>query len=209
MNSIKSISHKLGTSQDKDQLIYKNDNFPLRNYGASVTEDEQYLILSETASTSGNTLYVKNLRDVKNDLPYDTDFTHGFIKINDGFEFDFNVVENIKGKLLVHTNEGAPRYKLLLIDPANAAPKNWITVVGEQKDVLQSATVVGDRIIATYMKDASNKAYAYTLDGKRINELAIPGIGSLGGFTGKQHDKVSFYSFTSFTAQRPFINSIS
>ena len=191
--------HKLGTTQDKDQLIYKNDNFPLRNYGASVTEDEQYLILSETASTDGNTLYVKDLRKTPDEKGYATDLMRGFTKLNDGFEFEFNVIQNIKGKLLIQTNEGAPRNRLIMIDPANPAQKNWITIVGEQKDVLQSSTVVGDRIITTYMKDASNKAYAYSLEGKLINEIAIPGIGSLGGFTGKPQDKVSFYSFTSFT----------
>jgi prolyl oligopeptidase len=191
--------HKLGTSQEKDQLIYKNDNFPLRNYGASVTDDEQYLILSETTSTDGNQLYVKDLRKTHDETGYPTDLMRGFTKINDGFEFEYNVIENIKGKLLIQTNDGAPRNKLILIDPANPAPDNRITILGEQKDVLQSATVVGDRIITTYMKDASNKAYVYSLEGKLINEIAIPGIGSLGGFTGKPKDKVSFYSFTSFT----------
>jgi prolyl oligopeptidase len=191
--------HKLGTSQDKDQLIYKNDNFPLRNYGASVTDDEQYLILSETTSTDGNQLYVKDLRKTSNDPGYATDLMHGFTKINDGFEFEFKVVENIKGKLLIQTNQGAPRNRLILVDPANPDQKNWITIVPEQKDVLQSANVVGDRIITTYMKDASNKAYSYSLEGKLINEIVLPGIGSLGGFTGKPQDKISFYSFTSFT----------
>jgi len=191
--------HKIGTAQDKDQLIYKNDKFPLRNYGTSVTDDEQYLILSETASTSGNTLYVKDLNKKDDDRSYATGLTDGFTKLNDGFEFDFNVVENIKGKLLVLTNESAPRYRLIMIDPARPEQKNWVTIVPEQKDVLQSATVVGDRIITTYMKDASNKVYAYSLEGKLLNEITIPGIGTLGGFTGKQHDKVSFYSFTSFT----------
>jgi len=191
--------HKIGTSQEKDQLIYKNDKFPLRNYGATVTEDEQYLILSETASTSGNILYVKNLRETNKEKKYSSELNDGFIQLNDGFEFDFNVIENIKGKLLVLTNEAAPRYRLILIDPANPAQKNWITIVKEQKDVLQSATVVGEQIITTCMKDASNKAFAYSLEGKLINEISIPGIGTLGVFTGKSQDKVSFYSFTSFT----------
>jgi len=192
--------HKLGTAQEADQLIYKNDKYPLRNYGASVTEDEQYLILSETATTSGNTLYVKNLREVNKDKLNSSDLAYGFMKINDGFEFDYGVIENIKGKLLVLTNDGSPRYKLVLIDPTNPAPKNRTVIIPEQKDVLQSATVVGDRILATYMKDAYNKAYSYSLEGKLLNEIALPGIGAIGGFSGKQHDKTSFYSYTSFTS---------
>ena len=181
--------HKVGTTQDEDQLIYKNDNFPLRNYGASVTKDEQYLVISESAGTSGNALYVKNLKKEK----------AAFVKVAEGFDFDFGLVENVKGKLLIHTNDGAPRYRLILIDPEKPARENWITVIKEEKNVLQSAVVVGDRIIATYMKDASNKAFLYSMDGKMLHEIATPGIGTLGGFSGKPEDKFSFYSFTSFT----------
>src|ERR1035437_2001473 len=123
--------HKVGTAQEKDQLIYKNDNFPLRNYGASVTHDEQYLIMSETTSTDGNQLYVKDLQKTSNAPGYATDLMHGFVKINDGFEFEFNVVENIKSKLLIQTNQGAPRNRLIMVDPANADQKNWITIVPE------------------------------------------------------------------------------
>lgn len=181
--------HKVGTSQDKDQLIYKNDNFPLRNYGATVTNDEQYLIMSETAGTSGNALYVKNLKKENAD----------FIKVAEGFDFDYGVVENIKGKLLVHTNDGAYRYRLILIDPEKPARENWTTVINEEKNVLQSAVVVGGHIIATYMKDASNKSVLFSIDGKMLHEIATPGIGTISGFTGKPEDKFSFYSFASFT----------
>ncbi|NWJ49772.1 MAG: S9 family peptidase [Bacteroidetes bacterium] len=181
--------HKVGTSQDKDQLIYKNDNFPLRNYGATVTNDEQYLIMSETAGTSGNALYVKNLKKENAD----------FIKVAEGFDFDYGVVENIKGKLLVHTNDGASRYRLILIDPEKPARENWTTVINEEKNVLQSAVVVGGHIIATYMKDVSNKSVLFSIDGKMLHEIATPGIGTISGFTGKPEDKFSFYSFASFT----------
>ncbi len=181
--------HKVGTPQEKDQLIYKNDNYPLRNYGATVTNDEQYLVITETASTSGNALYVKNLKKENTD----------FVKIVDGFEYDYGLIENINGKLLIHTNDGAPCYRLVLIDPEKPARENWITVIKEEKEVLQSAVVVGGRIIATYMKDASNKAFIFTIEGKQLHEIATAGIGTIGGFTGKPEDKFSFYSFTSFT----------
>jgi prolyl oligopeptidase len=181
--------HKVGTSQEKDLLIYKNDNFPLRNYGANVTNDEQYLIMSESAGTSGIALYVKNLKKEHAD----------FVKVADGFDFDYGVVENIKGKLLVHTNDGASRYRLILIDPEKPARENWITVIAEEKNVLQSAVVVGGHIIATYMKDASNKAVLFSIEGKMLHDIATPGIGTITGFTGKPEDQFSFYSFASFT----------
>ena len=46
--------HKVGTQQSEDILIHKNDEQPLRNYYGGTTEDETYLIMSESESTSGN-----------------------------------------------------------------------------------------------------------------------------------------------------------
>ena len=181
--------HKLGTSQKDDILIYENEKYPLRNYYAGTTEDESYLILTETESTSGNSLYVRKADS------HDSEFT----LIAKGFDNDYNVIDNIENKLLVYTNYEAPRYKLVMIDPENPDMKNWKDIIPEQKDVLQSISLIGGKIVAEYMHDAASKAYIYEYDGKQIGELSLPGIGSMGGLSGKKDEDMAFYSFTSFT----------
>ena len=181
--------HKVGTLQKDDKLIYENKAYPDRNYGAQTTDDENFLIVGESETTSGNGLYVKNLK--KGDT--------AFKQIAKGFEFDYSIIDNVGEKLYMMTNDGAPKYKLVLIDPANPDKANWKTIIPEKTEVLQGVTLVGGKIIAEYIKDASSKAYIYTLDGKLSGEVQFPCIGSAGGFTGKKDDKTAFNSFTSFT----------
>lgn len=181
--------HKLRSSQEQDQLIYENPKFPLRNYGAGVTKDERFLIIYETETTSGNALYVKDLSKPNSD----------FKQIVDGFEKDYWVIDNIGDHLLVLTNYGAPRKQLVLIDPLKPQPENWTTVIPEKEEVLEGICLIGNRIAASYMKDASSRSYLYDLTGKLLGEVNIPGIGTMSGFSGKKEDNIAFYSFTSFT----------
>lgn len=181
--------HKLGSLQSDDILVYQNTKYPLRNYGASVTEDERFLVIYETESTSGNALYVKDLRNPNS----------AFRQIAVGFEKDYWVIDNIGDKLLVLTNYGAPRKQLVLIDPENPQPSDWKTIIPEKNEVLESVSIIGGRIAANYMKDASSRAYLYDIDGVFITEVNLPGIGTMSGFSAKKEDTIAFYSFTSFT----------
>ncbi|MDD4604094.1 MAG: prolyl oligopeptidase family serine peptidase [Bacteroidales bacterium] len=181
--------HKVGTSQKEDQLIYRNSKFPLRNYGADVTEDERFLILYESESTSGTMLYYRDL--TKKNMP--------FKQLTEGFDFEYNVVDNVGEKLLVVTNYKAPKKKLVLMDPQTPEPRKWKTIIPERDDVLESVTLAGEMLISEYMQNATSKAFIYNLQGKFIDEMKLPGIGTLAGFKGKKGDNIAFYGYTSFT----------
>ncbi len=181
--------HKIGTPQSEDQLIYKNDDYPKRNYYAGTTEDESFLILSESAGTSGNALWVKKLDGSQKD----------FTLVAEGFENEYNVIDNLGSQLLIMTNDGAPKWKLVLVDPAKAEKADWKEIIPEKEEVLQSVSLVGGRIVAEYMKNATSVAYIYDYDGNYIEDLQLPGIGSMSGVSGKKDEDIAFYSFTSFT----------
>ena len=57
--------------------------------------------------------------------------------------------------------------------------------------------MVDDQLIATYMKDVASEVKILSLDGKFIRDVALPGIGTAGGFGGKRTDKETFYGFSS------------
>ena len=181
--------HKLGTSQDEDVLIHENPDFPLRNCYAGTTEDESFVYLSESEGTSGNSLKVKKLDDSQND----------FIVIIDDFENEYNVIDNLGDELLIKTNDGSPKWQLVLVDPANPAKENWKTIIPEKEEVLQSISLIGGKIVAEYMKDATSVAYIYDYEGNYIEDLKVPGIGSLSGLSGKKEENEAFFSYTSFT----------
>lgn len=181
--------HKLGTPQSEDKLIYKNDEFPLRNYSAGTTEDETILILSESEGTSGNALYVKKLDGTEKP----------FTLIAEGFEFEYYILENFGDNVLMMTNDNSPKWKLVMVDINNPAKENWKVIIPEKEEVLQSVSLIGGKMVATYMKDATSVAYIYDYEGNHVADFSLPGIGSLAGISGKKEDNIAFYTFTSFT----------
>ena len=181
--------HKIGTPQSEDKLVFENKNFPLRNYYASTTDDERFLILYESDTTKGNALHYMDL-SAKNPQ---------FATIVADFDNEHVVIDNIDGNLLVRTNFNAPKYRLVLIDPANPAKENWKIILPEEQEVLEGITLIGGKIVAEYMKDACSKAYIYDMEGKKLDELNLPGIGTLGGLNGHKDDNVAFYGYSSFT----------
>jgi len=180
--------HRVGAKQAEDLLIHQDESNPEWGFHLGVTEDEQYMFLAVEESTSGNALAFR-----KAGID-DTPFTW----IDEDFDDNYSPIGNHKNMLFVLTNNEAPLYRLVGIDLDNPERENWVDIIPEQNDVLESATLAGGKIIASYLKDACSAAYVYELDGSMLHEVSLPGIGSLGGFSGKMKDNTAFYSFTSF-----------
>jgi len=181
--------HTMGTDSNEDKLIFANSQHPLRNYSAQTTENEKYLIIYETESTYCNSIYIKNLTDKRGE----------FSQLTTGFEYEYSVLENVDDNLYVLTNYKAPKYKLIKININSMDVGNWKDILPERKDVLTSCQLVGGKIIANYVVDAKSKAEVYTLSGEKTDEIHLPTIGTISGFSGSYSDTLAFYSFSSFT----------
>ena len=181
--------HKVGTPQPNDVLIHENKKQPLRNYYADVTDDEKFLVLYETESTTGNALYFKDL----------TKPNTKFTTLIEGFDNDYSVVDDYDGKLLVSTNWEAPKYQIIVVDPKKPEQKYWETLLPEKEEVLEGISLVGGKMVAEYMKKASSVAYIFDMEGNKIDDLNLPGIGTMSGFNGEKDENIAFYGFTSFT----------
>src|SRR5437763_14919359 len=72
-------------------------------------------------------------------------------------------------------------------------------IVPQAADKLESVALVGDRFVAGYLKDAHSVARTFDISGKPAGEIPLPGLGTVGGFTGKRKDNETFYSYVSFT----------
>lgn len=185
--------HKIGTSQSVDELIYEDEANPERFNSVSTTEDQRFafLTISERGKgKEGNALFYRDLsKGEKSFQPI----------VGEIGEFTFNVIDNVGDKLLVRTDKGAPNGKVVLIDPKNPSEKNWKEILPEKPEPLQGTSSVGGKLIVTYLKDVSTRAYVYSLSGKMENEIKLPALGIAGGFGGQHLDKSVFYTFTSFT----------
>ena len=121
--------HQVGTDQLLDELVFEDQRYPNRYYLAYVTSDEKYLIISESETTSGNAIYIKNLRIENKD----------FTKLTTSFEYEYEVIDHIDDNLIVMTNYKAPKYKLIKINVKSLEIGNWRDVIPEKSEVLKFA----------------------------------------------------------------------
>lgn len=182
--------HHLGTPQEKDQLVYEDKEHPDYNFGAQVTDDENYLFISTSLNTSGQMLRVKDLRDPKSD----------FKVIASDFENEYDVIDNIGSTFYMLTNKNAPRYKLVSFDFKDPGASGWKTLVPESKDPLESARIFHKRLILNYFKDVTSKLYCYSLEGQFQQEIQLPGICRLTAFNSDKESSFASYSVVDFTA---------
>ena len=180
--------HKLGTSQKEDELIFGGTPEQKHRYvGGRTTQDNKYLIVSASVSTSGNKLFIKDLSDPKSP----------FITIQKDTDSDTSVIDNVDSKLYLVTNRNAPNKKVVTVDAASPGPENWKDLIEETQNVLRASTG-GGYIFANYMEDAVSAIKQYAYDGTLVREVALPGVGSAGGFGAKKQDTSLYYSFTNY-----------
>jgi prolyl oligopeptidase len=180
--------HKLGTSQADDQLIMEDPDKPKRMFGAGVTEDKRFLIISMSEASHGNALSVKDLSSSDSD----------YIPLMERFDFEFHLEDKLGDDLFVRTNYKAPKYRLVKINIHQPEEENWVETLPEMEEVLQTVSFVSGRIVAEYMKDAHSLVNVYQYDGTFDYEIALPGIGNTGAFSGKKDEPVAFYNYSSF-----------
>ena len=180
--------HKLGTPQKEDVLIFGGKKEQKHRYiGAIVTEDDRFLIISASVSTSGNKLFLKNL-----DAP-----NSPLITILNHTKSDTYLIDNVDDKLYFVTNLNAPNQKIVTVDAMDPKPKNWVDFIPETKHVLNPSTG-GGYFFAEYMVDAISQVKQYDYDGNFVRDIELPGLGNAGGFGGKKDETIDFYSFTNY-----------
>ncbi|MCL9770608.1 prolyl oligopeptidase family serine peptidase [Flavobacterium sp. HXWNR69] len=178
--------HKLNTPQKSDKLIFGGD-VKRRYVGGYVSEDEKYLFISAANSTSGNELYYLNLSKPNSKI----------VTLIDNYENDNNVLDNKGSKIYLVTNYKAPNKRVVTFDLANSAKENWKDCIAETENVL-SPNTGGGYIFASYMKDAVSFIKQYDYNGKLVRDIQLPGVGTAGGFGGKEKETTLYFSFTNY-----------
>jgi len=179
--------HKFGTKQSEDELIFGGTAAEKHRYvGGYVSEDDRYLFISASISTSGNKLFMKDLKTGKMSTIIGND------------KSDTGVLENVGSKLYLVTNLDAPNKKVVTVDASNPSPENWVDFIPETEYVLSPSTG-GGYFFASYMVDAISKVKQYDYDGKLVRDVKLPGVGSAGGFGGKKEDKEFYFGFTNYS----------
>lgn len=183
--------HRLGTPQTDDKVIYENRKEPLHFHSAKVTDDGRFLIVEGGGQGFGNSLYFKDLRNPDS----------RWVTVEESQDYILDVIDSTHdGKLLVYTSVDAPRYRFVAIDTQAPDRSQWVDILPEDPEAVLTAVnlLINNRVIATYDRDAANRAYLYDPDGKFVEEIKLPTYGSV-SFSSSHKSPEVFYSFSSFT----------
>lgn len=193
--------HQLGTPQSEDKLVMKRPDHPKWGFGASVTDDGRYLVISNWKGTEPKTqVFIQDL--TVEDAP-----VRGLIM---GFDADYSFVGSEGSTLYFLTDHEAPRRRVISLDVAEHAKRTddnvdepadragWEEVIPQSEHVLEHVSLLSGVFFANYLADALNQVERFSLDGSPMGPLELPGKGSVGGLRGRQDAKETFFSFTNY-----------
>jgi prolyl oligopeptidase len=179
--------HKLGTAQAADRLVYATPGNPKLGHYPQVSDDGRWLVITTTLAGSENDVHIIDLR--KRGARPVTLFT--------GLKNEWNYAGNEGNRFFFSTDKGAPLKQVVALDVGRPGAKP-APLIPEAKEALDSVSLIGGKLIASYLVDAKSEVRVYGLGGKRLSTIPLPGIGSVSGFNGKSTDAETFFAFTSF-----------
>ena len=182
--------HRIGTPQTDDTLVYERPDHKEWGFGGSVSEDGRYLIISVWEGTDPrNRVFYRDLQDADGEV----------VELLNDFDAEYAFLGNEGPVFWFKTNLDADRGRVIAIDTENPDRANWKEIVPEAEETLEGYSLVGDRFILQYLRDARNVVKVFALDGTFEREVELPGIGSSYGFGGRREDTETFFGFTSYS----------
>jgi prolyl oligopeptidase len=179
--------HRLGASQADDKLVHADPEHPDWGFGAEVTEDGRYLVITVWKGTDDK--YRILYQDLEAEKPQT-------VTLIDNFDHEYTFVGNDGPVFYFKTDLDAPRRRVVAIDTRH--PETVREIVPQTSETLTGVGLIADRFVAHYLKDARTQIKIHDIDGKFLTEVDFPGIGSASGFDGKRDHTETFYTFSSF-----------
>ena len=180
--------HRIGTSAGEDQEIFGKGLGPSVFLGTEVTGDGRWLIVEAQQGWAKSEIWYG---DIAKKEPLRS--------LTAGLEEQFGVQVAGRDTLLLQTTWKAPRGRLLLVNLESPAREKWREVVPESPDSINNVSVIGGRLFVQYLHDVRLKIAVFSLDGKALGEVPLPGPAS-GGIFGDWDRDEGFLTFQSFTA---------
>jgi prolyl oligopeptidase len=223
-NALKAVSkfqklyfHRLGTHQADDVLIHEANDQPDWMFGAQVSDDGRYLVISVARSTEPKNLVLyrdlskPQLQKVDGETVRKTTGKGGtkqlkkYVAATDTpligeWDASYQFLGNTKETFYFLTDKDAPRYRIVAVDIRHPEKEHWKELVPQGAETLQNASVVNHSFIAEYMKDAHSNVRIFDFKGKSVGSIELPGLGTATGFSGRTRDTETFYIYTSYTA---------
>lgn len=180
--------HAVGTPQSSDREVFRITDHPTRNPYARVSTDGRHLMLEVYQDSRSSGLYA---------LPMD-DLDASPVPVADSFDGRVTYLASVGGRFILHTDIGAPRGRIVAVDPRRPERSQWTDLVPEGALAVKNAAVAGDRLLVHYLEDAHSRLEAFSLDGRPLGRVPLPGMGKLADLDGSPDRDQIFLRYESF-----------
>ena len=179
--------HAFASDPGRDVEVFGKATGPGQFLSAGVSEDGRYLLITVQHGWARNEVYLQDLEKNGPIRPIVKDIDELFYPEWAG-----------PASLVVQTGWKAPKRRLLLVDIEDPAPGRWREIVPESADPIQWFSVIGGKLFVTYLHNVHTQVKTFSLEGKPLGEVPLPGIGS-GGMFGRWNSDEGILYFSSFT----------
>ncbi len=182
------LYHALGSDPAHDTDIFGKGYGPDKIIFAGLSEDGRYLLIHVLYGSAGDRteVYFQDLaaggpiRPIVNDIP-------------SRFYADIGGDE-----VFLHTNWQAPKSRILAVNLKDPARERWREVVPQNHSAIESMSLAGGKVLASYLENAHSRVKMFDASGKYLRDIELPALGSVSGISGRWTSQELFYGFTSF-----------
>jgi len=183
--------HKVGTSQDEDQLVFKR-NDPTRQFFFNTSNNERFFILKEEVPATGtyNIFYI----DFNDPNPI---LKPLLMKFPD----DINIIGAYHGKFIAKTWHNSQNGIVVEIDPKN--PYQWKTLVPEFPNaVLTDVILTDEKLVVAHQSPFQPILSVYSYEGKLLHSKELMLGSDVFGFSESADGDELLYYLSGFTLPR-------
>jgi len=188
--------HRVGTPYQEDRYVWGEGRPKDEEPNPYASSDQQYVLLNFYRDPSTTDLYFGRLDGTDPLQPV----AAGIGAITTG--------DVVDGRLYLRTNHQAPRYRICTTTVDKPGPTYWQELVPQGKGVIEGFAIVDRKLVVHVSEDVHSRLFVYSLDGKLLEEVALPGIGSVTNymsgvgtvtaFGGALDDPGLFFTFSSW-----------
>ncbi|HKE20594.1 MAG TPA: prolyl oligopeptidase family serine peptidase [Kofleriaceae bacterium] len=189
--------HVLGGDAAADAVVFPATGNPQSFLRSVVSDDGRWLVAEVQHGWISTDLYLQDRRSAHPVWKPLVEGAHAVFEVKAGGD-----------RFYVLTNDGAPHFRVLAIDPRRPARASWKQVVAESDATIESVEPAGGRLVVSYLRSATSEVAIYGKSGRLAHRLELPPLGKVEGVSGRFDEGSAYLEFSSFS-ERAIIFKVS
>ena len=184
--------HRLGSDPDGDAKVFGQGRNMTDWPSVKLSPNGRWLGIEVSQGWAKTEIFLIDRQPEGGDKPAEP------VTVVAGVPAIYNLAEVEDDRLLLVSNEKAPRYRVFAVPVTNPVRKRWKVLIPQRAETLENIASVGGKIVALYLKDAASRLRLYTATGRPVREIDLPGLGTTDQLGGQLAGSELFFNYTSY-----------